>query len=104
MRPLKWLNPVNVNQVNFQPTMRFKMCVPGQFHRLAIAPIRFGSLVAIFGLLGPVPAFAAAPFAGLIDFDFSSTEAGYAPYGPGPAAIGSAGDLWNASDIGNPTS
>jgi hypothetical protein len=53
--------------------------------------------------LGLFTAFAAAPFAGLINFDCSFAEGGYAPYGPGPGAIGSAGDLWNAFDIGNPT-
>src|SRR5215475_6388859 len=83
--------------------MRLKMFAPGQLQGFAIAPVTFVSLVAIFGLLGPAPAFAAAPFSGLINFDYSFTEAGYAPYGPGPGAIGNAGDLWNASDVGNPT-
>ena len=35
---------------------------------------------------------------GLIDFDYSVTNlVNYSPYGPGPAAVGSAGDLWNTS-------
>ena len=32
---------------------------------------------------------------GIIDFDYNWTESGYPAYGPGAAAIGSAGDLWN---------
>jgi|ERR1017187_318026 hypothetical protein len=32
---------------------------------------------------------------GIIDFDHNYTEIGYPAYGPGAAAIGSAGDLWN---------
>ena len=32
---------------------------------------------------------------GIINFDHSDPEIGYPAYGPGPAAIGSAGDLWN---------
>ncbi len=40
---------------------------------------------------------------GIIDFDYSDSAAGYPVYGPGAAAIGSAGDLWNTavvSDVG----
>jgi hypothetical protein len=82
--------------------MRLKTFVSTQLHRRAIPLISVGSLVTIFAFLAPVPALAAAPFAGLINFDYSSTETGYAPYGPGPGVIGSAGDLWNANDVGNP--
>ena len=32
---------------------------------------------------------------GIIDFDYNFIEIGYPAYGPGAAAIGSAGDLWN---------
>ncbi len=43
---------------------------------------------------------ALADFAsGTIDFDCSQLAIGDAPYGPGPAAIGSPGDLWNTADI-----
>jgi len=53
---------------------------------------------------------------GTVDFDYNFAAYGYAAYGPGPGAIGSAGDVWNtASTIdtsplnlydanGNPTS
>jgi hypothetical protein len=33
---------------------------------------------------------------GIIDFDHNFTEIGYPAYGPGAAAIGSAGDVWNS--------
>jgi hypothetical protein len=36
---------------------------------------------------------------GIIDFDFNWNEIGYPAYGPGAAAIGSAGDLWNSVSI-----
>jgi hypothetical protein len=36
---------------------------------------------------------------GLIDFDYNWTDLGYPAYGPGPGAIGSAGDLWNTSQL-----
>jgi hypothetical protein len=36
---------------------------------------------------------------GIIDFDFNYTEIGWPAYGPGAAAIGSAGDLWNSVSV-----
>jgi hypothetical protein len=36
---------------------------------------------------------------GIIDFDFNFTGIGHPAYGPGAAAIGSAGDLWNTVSI-----
>ncbi len=39
---------------------------------------------------------------GIIDFDYEQLFVGINPYGPGPAVIGSPGDLWNTADLSNP--
>ena len=38
---------------------------------------------------------------GIIDFNYSDAGGGYPVYGPGAAAIGSAGDLWNTAGVGD---
>lgn len=37
---------------------------------------------------------------GIVDFNFNFSSSGYPAYGPGPAAIGSVGDLWNTASLG----
>lgn len=40
---------------------------------------------------------------GIINYDQYCTACNYPPYGPGPGAIGLAGDLWNHGQLGSPT-
>ena len=47
-------------------------------------------------------AFAVVIFSsGSINFDYQQTFVGLPPFGPGAAAIGSPGDIWNANELGN---
>jgi hypothetical protein len=36
---------------------------------------------------------------GLVNFDYNWTDLGWSAYGPGPGAIGSAGDIWNTEQL-----
>jgi hypothetical protein len=84
----KLLNPMKT---------QFKCIIAGICRSLA-GGTRLAILLTVPWLAMPAGATVVAPGfnSGVIGFDYSFPEIGYAAYGPGPGAIGSAGDLWNS--------
>ena len=75
---------------------KFKSIIRTAYHSFA-GRIRLAILFTVLWLATlAITRVSAAGFnSGIIDFDYKFTGSGYPAYGPGAAAIGSAGDLWN---------
>jgi hypothetical protein len=67
-------------------------------HRSIVCQTRWTALflVSCLAVLTAANVAKAGFDSGLIDFDFNWDEIGWTAYGPGAAAIGSSGDLWNS--------
>jgi hypothetical protein len=60
-------------------------------------------VILLLATLSSAPVSAAGFDSGIINFDYSYPELGFLPYGPGPGAIGSAGDYWNTASFTSPS-
>jgi hypothetical protein len=77
---------------------QFKFTVLGVCHSFAVRScLAILFTVLWLATLASTRVSAAGFNSGIIDFDYNFNEIGYPAYGPGAAAIGSAGDLWNSS-------
>ena len=78
-------------------------CIPGFIRAFTIRKglaTRFGILSV--AMLACTKVSAVVSSSGLINFDYYQAEVGKFTYGPGAAAIGANGDLWNTASLLNP--
>jgi hypothetical protein len=90
-----FMNPDLVNQVVQKP---FSIVRPGRGFagRIFAGPLLLAFWIGVFG--GKALAQSSFTF-GTVNFDYDWVSQGFPSYGPGAAAIGSAGDVWNTVDL-----